>query len=142
MADIFRDGHVKLAAVILWRRADEENWREAPMTVVNPGLDRWAGGDRADREYAYVYTVEAWTDHYETWANELEKKLADGQTVTLELIEGRALVEDAATRAEGDDADLVDGAAGVLRQGRRLRRKRLLLAEDVRAAMSRWPDRS
>ena len=105
-ADIFRDGHVKLAAVILWRRADEEDWREAPMTLVNPGLDRWAGSIGLTANTTYVYTIEAWTDHYETWANELEKKVADGQTVTLELIEGRALLEDAATRAEGDDADL------------------------------------
>lgn len=141
-ADIFRDGHVKLAAVILWRRADEEDWREAPMTLVNPGLDRWAGSIGLTANTTYVYTIEAWTDHYETWANELEKKVAVGQTVTLELIEGRALLEDAATRAEGDDADLMTALLASFGKADDLRRKRLLLAEDVRAAMSRWPDRA
>ena len=112
------------------------------MTLVNPGLDRWAGSIELTANTAYIYTIEAWTDHYETWANELEKKVADGQTVTLELIEGRALLEDAATRAEGDDADLMTAVLTSFGKADDLRRKRLLLAEDVRAAMSRWPDRA
>lgn len=141
-AEIFRDGHVVLSAVILWRRADETAWREAPMTLVNPGLDHWAGSIRLDANTTYVYTVEAWTDHYETWAGELEKKVADGQTVTLELIEGRMLIEDASKRTQGDDADLLTALLASFDRVDDLRRRRLLQAEDVRAAMARWPDRS
>ena len=57
-AEIFRDGHVKLGAVILWRRADETKWREMPMTLINPGLDRWSGSIRLTDNTTYVYTIE------------------------------------------------------------------------------------
>ncbi len=40
-ADLIADGHDRLAAVLLWRPADETQWREAPMTPL--GNDRWAG---------------------------------------------------------------------------------------------------
>ena len=141
-AEIFRDGHVVLSTVILWRRADETAWRETRMTSLNPGLDLWAGSIRLTANTTYVYTVEAWTDHYETWSGELEKEVGDGQTVALELIEGRALIEDAATRAKGDDADLLTALLASFDRADDLRRQRLLQAEDVRAAMARCPDRS
>ena len=96
--------------MILWRRADEAKWREMPMTLINPGLDRWSGSIRLTDNTTYVYTLEAWTDQYETWAGELEKKIAAGQKVSLELLEGRALVaEPAARRAQGDDAEAGSG---------------------------------
>src|SRR5690606_8180190 len=40
-ADIFMDGHEHLAAALLWRAADENEWREAPMRPL--GNDRWQG---------------------------------------------------------------------------------------------------
>ena len=141
-AEIFRDGHVKLAAVILWRRADERQWREMPMTLINPGLDRWSGSIRLTANTSYVYTIEAWTDHYETWAGELEKKVADGQKVGLELIEGRALVADALERASGDDAEGLTALLASFDKADDARRVRLMLADHVRAAMARWPDRT
>jgi starch synthase (maltosyl-transferring) len=66
-ATIFRDGHDKLCAVLLWRRLDETEWRETPMALVNPGLDRWTGRVVLTENTTYVYTVEAWTDAYESW---------------------------------------------------------------------------
>ncbi|MGE5442872.1 MAG: maltotransferase domain-containing protein, partial [Bacteroidota bacterium] len=141
-AEIFRDGHVKLAAVILWRRADETTWREMPMTLINPGLDRWSGSIRLTANTTYRYSVEAWSDVYETWADELEKKIAGGQKVNLELTEGRALVAEAVDRAQGDDAEMLTALlASFDKADDDGRRERLMLAEHVRAAMARWPDR-
>ena len=40
-ADIFSDGHDKIDAALLWRRADEAEWREAPMAFFDN--DRWRG---------------------------------------------------------------------------------------------------
>ncbi|MBK8175543.1 MAG: alpha-1,4-glucan--maltose-1-phosphate maltosyltransferase [Rhodospirillales bacterium] len=140
-ARVFRDGHVKLAAVILWRRADETTWREMPMTLVNPGLDLWEGSIRLTANTTYVYTVEAWTDHYETWAEELEKKLGADQVVALELLEGRALVTETAARASGDDAEMLESLLIAFDKADDERRPRLMLADHVRAAMQRWPDR-
>src|ERR671922_2648156 len=40
-ADIFKEGHDVLVAFLLYRRADERAWREAPLRFV--GNERWAG---------------------------------------------------------------------------------------------------
>ena len=40
-ADIFKDGHDEVAALLKWRRVGESSWNEAPMRpLLN---DRWAG---------------------------------------------------------------------------------------------------
>ena len=132
-----------LAAVILWRRIDEQQWREAPMQLINPGLDLWSGSVRLTANTSYVYTIEAWTDYYGTWASELGKKVAVGQTVSLELLEGRALIAETAARAQGDDAEMLTQVLAAFDKADDLRRQRLLLTdEDVVAAMANWPDRA
>lgn len=142
-ADILRDGHDKLAAVILYRRTDETAFREAPMTLVNAGLDRWTGSVVLEQNTTYFYTVESWTDVFGSWCSEVEKKLADGQTVTLELIEGRTLVAQAlAERARGETADTLDRAVKVFDLAEPEGRAQALLSSEVRAAMGRVPDRS
>lgn len=140
-AQIFRDGHVKLAAAILWRRADERQWREAPMSLVNPGLDQWWGSVQLTDNTTYVYTIEAWNDDYVSWCDETGKKIAAGQEVTLEVMEGRALIAEAAARAQGVDAEVLTALLASFDKSDEARRQRLLLAEDARTAMARWPDR-
>jgi starch synthase (maltosyl-transferring) len=141
-ADIFRDGHDKLTAVVLFRRKDEAEWREAAMTCVNPGVDRWSGGVKLEDNTSYVYTVEAWTDAYESWCGELEKKLEAKQVVSLELIEGKALIADAAGRAKGSDADRMSVVLRAFDGADDAGRAELMLDASLRAAMGRWPDRS
>lgn len=141
-ATIFRDGHDKLAAVALYRREDETEWRQAPLTLLNPGLDLWSGRFRLSDNTTYVYTVEAWTDVYESWCGELEKKLADGQMVTTELIEGRLLVEHAMVRAAGDDLARMQQAVAACMGHDDDVRASVLLDAGLRLAMARCADRS
>ena len=54
-ADIFKDGHDKIAAVVKYRRADEDDWREAEMRLVDN--DRWAGEILLTDNTRYVYTI-------------------------------------------------------------------------------------
>ena len=61
-ADIFVDGHDKLAAVVKYRSPGRADWREVPMRFVDN--DRWAGSFPLTRNTRYVYTVEAWRDLY------------------------------------------------------------------------------
>jgi starch synthase (maltosyl-transferring) len=98
-ADIVGDGHDRLAAALLWRAADEEAWREARMRPV--GNDRWAAEMPLERLGRYVFTVETWKDVFATFHNELTKKHEAGLKVTLELEEGRRLVEATLGAAEG-----------------------------------------
>jgi starch synthase (maltosyl-transferring) len=97
-ADVFCDGHDKIAAALQSRRAGESGWREAPMRfVVN---DRWRGTATFDEMGAHEFRIVAWRDLFASWQEEVAKKHAAGVSISLELIEGRLLVE---TTAEGHE---------------------------------------
>jgi starch synthase (maltosyl-transferring) len=103
-ADIFTDGHTKLAARLLWRPADEDSWREVKMTA-KPN-DVWQASFVPDRIGRYIFTVEAWIDVYAAFENEITKKHAAGIDISLERREGAALLQAAAGRLGGDGGDL------------------------------------
>jgi starch synthase (maltosyl-transferring) len=92
-ADIFKEGHDVLAAVLRYREKDAGGWSEAPMRLYEN--DRWTGGFDLTKNARYQYTIEAWMDEFETWRAEVGKKVDAGQNVELELVEGRRIVEDA-----------------------------------------------
>ncbi len=101
-ADIFRDGHEMLRAVVRSRGPGEDRWRESEMHRIDAHLDgvRWAGEFDVDRIGSWEYTVEAWTDAFGTWRDELERKLAAGQHDLLgEMSEGIVLLRTAAENA-------------------------------------------
>jgi starch synthase (maltosyl-transferring) len=91
-ADIFKDGHDQLAARVRYRSPGEGEWAYVAMPY-NPDTDRWAGAFLLDRIGEWRFTVEAWTDVFGTWRSGLEKKVAAGQDVSVELLEGGAIAE-------------------------------------------------
>ena len=142
-ADIFKEGHDKIAAVLKFRRRDEPEWRETPMTLENAGLDRWRGVAVLTENARYLYTIEAWMDEFETWRDGAQKKTDAGQTISLELLEGRRILERALTVARGEDRDWLDRTLRAFDQARTEDdRARLLLSPETRAVMARCPDRS
>lgn len=100
-ADVFADGHDKLAVAVLWRTADEADWHEIRMHPI--GNDRWSAILPLTRIGRYLFAVEAWKDLFATYRDELEKKTTAGLNVSLELEEGRLLVEAAAQHAQDND---------------------------------------
>ncbi|MBB3007779.1 alpha-1,4-glucan--maltose-1-phosphate maltosyltransferase [Cupriavidus alkaliphilus] len=99
-ADIWMDGHDKLAAAVLWRAPGESDWRETPM---QPGInDRWEGSFPLVALGRHEFTVEAWRDTYASWLDEIGKKRAAGLNVALETEEGARLVADALLRPAGN----------------------------------------
>ncbi|WER48521.1 alpha-1,4-glucan--maltose-1-phosphate maltosyltransferase [Cupriavidus sp. WKF15] len=99
-ADIWMDGHDKLAAAVLWRAPGQETWQEAPMRhLVN---DRWYGSFPLVALGRHTFTVEAWRDAFASWLDEVGKKRAAGVDITLEIEEGARLVADALMPAQGD----------------------------------------
>ncbi|HET6752977.1 MAG TPA: alpha-1,4-glucan--maltose-1-phosphate maltosyltransferase [Jiangellaceae bacterium] len=94
-ADIFKDGHDQLAARVRYRGRGEGEWSYVAMPY-DPDADRWAGAFLLDRIGEWRFTVEAWTDSFATWVSGLEKKVAAGQDVALELLEGGEIIERAA----------------------------------------------
>src|SRR5688500_40779 len=108
-ADICREGHDQLAARLLFRRWDEPGWREAPMA--HRDNDRWSGSFLLEANTRYVYTVEARPDVFRSWELDLKKRAEAGQDLTSDLLEGRRLLEEAATRAAGADRAALRDAA-------------------------------
>jgi starch synthase (maltosyl-transferring) len=143
-AAIFAEGHGALSAVLKLRRVGTTDWREAPMVSVNHGLALWEGEAPLEDIGRFEYTIEAWRDSWTSWADEVGKKVGAGQDVSLELVEGRALVEAAARRAFGDDAKHLKTVLKGLdaRDATQESRVALMMAADVAAVMARWPDRS
>ncbi len=96
-ADIFMDGHDRLAAELRWRADDEPAWRAVPLVPV--GNDRWSASFRPDRIGPHAFQVAAWHDGWETFRHELEVKHAAGASLRLEREEGLQLLRAADQRA-------------------------------------------
>jgi starch synthase (maltosyl-transferring) len=112
-ADAFRDGHELLRAVVR-HRAPGGTWEESEMERIDAHLDgvRWAGSFPVARTGRYEYTVEAWTDAFGTWRDELRRKLQAGQhELGGELSEGEVLLRAATGRAQdAGSRSLIDHA--------------------------------
>ena len=107
-ANIFKEGHDTLAAVILYRSQDEPDWREVPLRLVDN--DGWVGAFSLEANTRYRFTIEAWTDRFGSWADDVRRRAEGGQAdLTSELLEGARLVTQTRARAAGTDATLLDG---------------------------------
>jgi starch synthase (maltosyl-transferring) len=118
-ADIFRDGHEILRAVVRFKAPGGRRWVEAPMRPVDAhhaGV-RWEGSFAVETAGRWEWTIEAWSDVFATWRDELARKVAAGQQdLAGELSEGVVLLEDAAARAEGgEDRTTLERALDVQR---------------------------
>ncbi|MFZ2907188.1 MAG: alpha-1,4-glucan--maltose-1-phosphate maltosyltransferase [Cyclobacteriaceae bacterium] len=101
-ADIFADGHDHIRAEILYRKKNEQAWRSVEMKAV--GNDAWKGSFVVAEQTPYVFTVQAWIDHFETWFDGFKKKANAKLDVKLELQEGAAILR---TLAKGKNKDLL-----------------------------------
>jgi starch synthase (maltosyl-transferring) len=142
-ADIFADGHDRIAAVLRHRLVGgaDEVWRETAMTPL-PN-DRWHASFVVEQVGRYEYSIEAWIDHFASWQHALEARVAAQQRdLDSEFSEGAALVRAGAERAPGQDerqwllqqADSLD--AGASRD-----RTAAGLSHQLAARMAAVPDR-
>ncbi len=98
-ADIFKEGHDTLGAVLRYKLFDEKTWNETPMSHVDN--DRWAGSFALAANTRYLYTVGAYVKTYETWKIELEKKYGVIPDLTSELLEGHTQIIETIARVKG-----------------------------------------
>jgi starch synthase (maltosyl-transferring) len=117
-ADIFRDGHEILRAVVRYRPPDRTDEEETEMERIDAHLGgvRWTGSFEVDRQGAWQYTVEAWTDVFRTWRDELARKVAAQQhDLAGELSEGVQHLHNARDSAtDRTDHALIDHAIATL----------------------------
>jgi len=97
-ADVFADGHEKLAAQVLLRSPDGQEIR-IPMTPL--GNDRWQAESALNHAGLWQFVIEAWLDVFGGFARDTAKKRAAGLDLTLEAEEGRLLIAEAAAGAKG-----------------------------------------
>ena len=103
-ADFISDGHGKLAADLLWRPADTNEWMRTPMSDL--GNDRYAAVFPLERVGRYFFTVEAWYDVFASLLEDIAKKRAAGAAVGLDIDEVVALLAAAAGKSNGPMAAL------------------------------------
>jgi starch synthase (maltosyl-transferring) len=148
-AAIFADGHDLLAARVLFRHKSERRWRSSPMTA--EGNDLWRGSFHLDRIGGWIFTVQGWIDRFESWAADLQKRLAaqgasgtnvDTREIPLALRTGAILVQEASLRTRGIDAKRLVEVAALL--NRLAEQDRAFydypLDEDVHRLMTAYPD--
>jgi starch synthase (maltosyl-transferring) len=139
-ADVFADGHEVLVATLLWRAADEREWRLAALHSV--GNDRWQASILPDRIGRYEFTIEASVDKYASLCREAEIKHKAGADIAVEIAEGCRLLESAAKRAEDNEKTIIGSVLAWLTDASAESSISILLTPDLRELMSQVADRS
>jgi starch synthase (maltosyl-transferring) len=138
-ADVFADSHDQVGCQILYW---EDGGGPQCSAMWPLGNDRWRGEFRVPQIGKYEYTVEGWIDRFRTWRNDLEKRISAGQDVQLESLIGADLVEGAAARATGNDAEILRQWARRIREERdKPSGARFALEERLLGLMERYPQR-
>ncbi len=120
-AAIFGDGHDHVAARLLFKAAGSGQW--SSVTMQPTGNDVWSATFVPDTPGRWIFTIEGYIDHFDTWVADLGKRLAaqpdpreptqqtGRQDIPLALRIGAGHLRVAAARAEGPDAELLVKAA-------------------------------
>ncbi|MCB1063726.1 MAG: DUF3416 domain-containing protein [Verrucomicrobiae bacterium] len=145
-ADIFKDGHDVIAAVVKWRKRGGRTWEEGPMSFGDN--DRWFAEIQTPSEPGdYRFTIEAWADDVLTWLHDFERRLTGDQTdFETEIEEGRVILNLAADRAARGrsrvDAEAIDDLVAQLMQTPAAEVPLLIGNPATLALLARWPNRS
>src|SRR6202521_861099 len=141
-ADVFKDGHDVVAALLKWRVLGENHWHETPMAFIDN--DRWRGVCTLYDNAIYEYTVEAWTDTFRGWQHEFATKFEAGIVdLTSEALEGAALLEAASRRTENlaDAARLLEFSQNI-RTADNAEINSIAHSSELEVLMATYPDRS
>ncbi len=137
-ADIFVDNQDVLSACLCYRMDGRRQWLETPLKpLVN---DRWRGAFTVSELGRYHYALQAWVDPFQTWRQGLAKKIEAQIDVSIELLEGAALLDSASHRARSREAKRLHKWAQALRSQPADPAVPALDA-DLADLMARYPDR-
>jgi starch synthase (maltosyl-transferring) len=139
-AAVFCDGHDVVSAILLYRLLAEPTWRTVQME--SKPDDWWQASFVVERVGTYVYSFEAWVDHFKTWQTGLRRKADAKQDVKTELLIGSDLVRKTAARATASDAAALERWADTLAGTQADLAMSAALGEDLAHMMQAYPDRS
>ncbi len=140
-ADVFCDGHDLISALVLYRPESHRDWLEVSMEPL--GNDAWRAEFKIEQLEAHLFTVTAWVDAFKTWRRDFRKKVDAGQDVAVDLLIGIGMIEDATSRATGEDqAELREWAEYLKSDVPLPRRVRRLFDDRMFAIADQYADRS
>lgn len=141
-ADVFKDGHDVVAAVLKWRALGETSWHETAMALLEN--DRWRGVCTLYKNRTYEYTVEAWSDLFAGWQHEFSAKFKAGLTdLRSETLEGAVLIDGASRRAKSpEDRERLRALAEEIRAGAPEAVETIAHSGELEVLMATYPDRS
>ncbi|MDE2184104.1 MAG: alpha-1,4-glucan--maltose-1-phosphate maltosyltransferase [Alphaproteobacteria bacterium] len=132
-ADIFADGHEMLAATVVLQC--EESRLVTREQMVRTENDRYVAELDIQQEGAHTFHIEAWIDVYGGFVRDTQRKREAGQSLALELQEGRGLVAQAREKTSGCVREALDALLNgfeALDDGDRIH---LLTADETRQMM-------
>lgn len=132
-ADVFADGHDRVEARLLYRAADEKDWNEVRMK--DQGNDLWIGSFSIDKFCDYYYTVRGFSDDFGSWHHDLQKRVAAGQDVSVDLKIGAKIIAEAIERAGKADADKLKGFLKQIEDANNPSRVNVALGEELHQVM-------
>ena len=109
-ADVFADGHDRLACALLYRHEADADWTEVAMTAL-PN-DRWRASFTVDRLGRYLYSVIGWVDAFASWRHDFHRRPDNDPDAAISALVGAELLRAVAARApQPVRAMLTDAAA-------------------------------
>ncbi|HMC02417.1 MAG TPA: maltotransferase domain-containing protein, partial [Flavobacteriaceae bacterium] len=105
-AHVLVDGHDVIAASVLYKHEDAKKWSETRMYLVDN--DEWKTSFSVTKQGFYSYKVEGWVDYALNWQHGIERKIADGQKVTSELLEGVEFLKKISKKATASEKEYLD----------------------------------
>ncbi len=143
-ADIFKDGHDILSAVLKWRRVGTRRWFEAPMKMQDN--DRWTASCTFTSIGRWEYHIEAWEDGYRSWKKAfLARWKGEDPEIGIEALEGARMLTESADRARAAGANEVatqlEDCARMLKTVAPAEIMDLLQSDELQALMDLHPDR-
>jgi starch synthase (maltosyl-transferring) len=150
-AAVFGDGHDHVSARLLYRHASKDDWRSTPLAPLTNDL--WSATFTVDVLGDWLFTIEAWVDHFDTWSADLKKRLAaqpslatgsssEPQDIPLALRSGEQLLEQLAQRASGADSKLLAETAASLKKLAKSKAEtyEYPLKDEIVAVAAQYPD--
>jgi len=133
-ASIFGDGHDHIRAAVLYKKLNAKKWNSVELQPTFN--DDWRASFKVEEQGTYVFTVQAWIDHFDTWYDGFKKKANAKVDVKVELMEGAIFLK---TLAENGKANLLSLATKLENTDQHQAAVELVLSEGFAQIVKDYP---
>ncbi|MCE2996047.1 MAG: alpha-1,4-glucan--maltose-1-phosphate maltosyltransferase [Cyclobacteriaceae bacterium] len=133
-ASIFGDGHDHIRAAVLYKKQNAKKWNSIELQPTFN--DDWRASFKVEEQGTYVFTVQAWIDHFDTWYDGFKKKATAKVDVKVELMEGAIFLK---TLAENGKANLLSLATKLENTDQHQAAVELVLSEGFAQIVKDYP---